>query len=129
MAVKQGDPNAMYMLADVYDFGKGVGQSHKKAAELYALAANQGHARAQYNLGVFYANGKGVAQSDEKAIELWTLAANQGHASAQGKSFFYVHVYCTRITPFYVSSIVYESSLQSSSSPYLPNFASRPIRI
>jgi hypothetical protein len=70
-------------LAVLYAQGKVVAQSFKKAAELYALAANQGHARAQYNLGVAYDTGKGVAQSYEKAFELYTLAANQGYAVAQ----------------------------------------------
>jgi TPR repeat protein len=83
MAIKQGCPNAMYQLADMYYNGKGVAKLFEKAAELYALAANQGHARAQHNLGNFYANGKGVAQSYEKAFELYTLAANQGDVNAQ----------------------------------------------
>jgi len=83
MAVKQGDPNAMFALAGIYERGLGVVKSLKKAAELYALAVNQGHATAQYNLGNAYANGEGVAQSYEKALELWTLAANQGDADAQ----------------------------------------------
>ena len=43
MAVKQGIPNAMHQLADMYAQGQGVAQSLGKAAELYALAANQGH--------------------------------------------------------------------------------------
>ena len=93
MAVKQGDPNAMYHLAGgMYHQGLGVAQSFEKASELYALAANQGHASAQSNLGNACANGNGVAQSYEKAFELYTLAANQGDAKAQyNLGILYVH--------------------------------------
>tara|TARA_B110000444_G_C18724394_1_gene540114 strand:+ start:534 stop:1037 length:504 start_codon:yes stop_codon:yes gene_type:complete len=92
MAVKQGDPNAMYCLATMYDRGEGVAKSFEKAAELFALAAKQGHASAQYNLGCSYEHGKGVAQSYEKAFELYTLAANQGYATAQcGLGVLFIH--------------------------------------
>jgi TPR repeat protein len=83
MAIKQGDPNAMFGLACMCEHGQGVAQSFKIAAELYASAAVQGHASAQYNLGNYYEQGKGVAQSYEKAFELYTLAAKQGQVNAQ----------------------------------------------
>ncbi len=83
MAIKQGDPNAMFELAAAYERGEGVAKSFEKAAKLFASAADQGHARAQFNLGIFYDIGKGVAPSDEKAFELYTMAANQGLAKAQ----------------------------------------------
>jgi TPR repeat protein len=77
MAIKQGDPNAMFQLAAMYENGHGVAQSLKKAAELYALAANQGHATAQSNLGFLYINGQGVAQSNDMARKWWLKAALQ----------------------------------------------------
>jgi TPR repeat protein len=73
----------MFQLGFMYDRGQGVAKSLKKAAELYALAANQGHASAQCTLGAFYVNGEGVAQSYEKSVELYTLAGNQGQVNAQ----------------------------------------------
>ena len=80
--VEKGEVWAMEMLGDSYKNGKGVTQSHEKAAKLYKLAADQGHATAQCNLGLMYKHGRGVKQSDEKAVELYKLAADQGHASA-----------------------------------------------
>jgi len=95
MAIKQGDPNAMYGLAYMYSHGEGVAQSFEKAVELYALAANQGHATAQFNLGLLYEDGKGIAQSYEKAFELYTLAAKQGHVNAQyNLGILYYHGQC-----------------------------------
>ena len=83
MAVKQGDPNAMYALACMYAQGQGVAKSLKKTTELYALAANQGHATSQHNLGVCYRGGTGVEQSHGKSFKLYRLAANQGYGDAQ----------------------------------------------
>jgi TPR repeat protein len=82
LAIQNGDPNAMFGLADMYDRGEGVTKSVKKAVELYTQAANQEHARAQFNLGNQYVNGKGVDQSNELAREWWIKAAVQDHENA-----------------------------------------------
>ncbi|MCO7197720.1 SEL1-like repeat protein [Pseudoalteromonas sp. OANN1] len=80
---QSGDADAHCKLGVIYEQGKGVAQSDKKAVEYFQLAAEQGDARAQCNLGVMYRQGKGVAQSDEKAVEYYRLAAEQGNANAQ----------------------------------------------
>ena len=83
MAVKKGDPNAMFSLAFMHYQGQGVTKSFKIATELYAQAANQGHASAQYFLGAAFFNGnEGVGQSDELAREWWIKAAVQDHETA-----------------------------------------------
>ena len=50
--VEKGEVWAMLALGDRYREGVGVTQSHKKAAELYKLAADQGDADAQYNYSI-----------------------------------------------------------------------------
>jgi TPR repeat protein len=81
-AVAQGDPDAMFNLARLYENGQGVAQSDEKTAELYAMAVEQGHASAMFNLGNAYRDGQGVVQSFKKAAELFAMAAEQGHVKA-----------------------------------------------
>jgi len=81
-AVAQGDPDAMFDLACLYENGQGVVQSFEKASELYTMAVEQGHVGATYNLGMLYRDGQGVVQSFEKAVELWNIAVEQGDLNA-----------------------------------------------
>ena len=80
--VGQGDVNAMFKLAWMYEQGKGVDQSFQKAAELFTMAAEKGHVNAMFSLGFLYTTGNGVAQSDELARAWWTKAANEGNIKA-----------------------------------------------
>ena len=81
-AIAQGDPDAMYFLADMYREGKGVVTSFGRAVELYTTAANMGHARAQFNLGVLCINGQGMERSRAMAREWWVKAALQDQENA-----------------------------------------------
>jgi TPR repeat protein len=47
---QEGDPDAQYNLAYIYENGLGVPKDETKALELYQQAANQGHPAAQTNL-------------------------------------------------------------------------------
>jgi TPR repeat protein len=47
---QEGDPDAQYELAYLYENGLGVPKSETKALELYQQAADQGHPAAQDNL-------------------------------------------------------------------------------
>jgi TPR repeat protein len=47
---QEGDPDAQYNLAYIYENGLGVPKDESKALELYKQAANQGHPAAQTNL-------------------------------------------------------------------------------
>jgi hypothetical protein len=80
----RGEAESLHRLAGCYYEGKGVPQSHERAAELYQQAASKGLADAQYNLGLLYYNGLGVPQSYERAAELHAQAAAQGDTGAQG---------------------------------------------
>ncbi len=54
----------------------------KKAARLYAKAANAGNVDALVKLGTLYANGEGVKVDDKKAVSLWESARQRGSAEA-----------------------------------------------
>jgi TPR repeat protein len=47
---QEGDPDAQYELAYLYENGLGVPKNETKALELYQQAADQGHPAAQTNL-------------------------------------------------------------------------------
>ena len=47
---QEGDPDAQYNLAYIYENGLGVPKDETKALELYQQAADQGHPAAQNNL-------------------------------------------------------------------------------
>lgn len=80
---ESGEAEAQYLLGQYFEFGRGVLQSHTKAAYWYGLAAGQGLAHAQYALGLLYQNGRGVELDIQKAVELYQKAADQGDPWAQ----------------------------------------------
>ena len=82
---RQGDADAQYGLAVLYDLGQGVVRDLQAAAEWYRQAAKQGVSEAQFNLGAMYANGEGVAEDLVSAYVFLALAAAQGHAEAAGQ--------------------------------------------
>ena len=82
LALHQGDPNAIYELADMYYEGQGVTKSIETAIELYTRAANQGQATAQFKVGVMCYIGDGVDKSHDIGREWWIKAAVQDHAGA-----------------------------------------------
>jgi len=52
--VKQGHPVAQTNLGVMHQFGEGVEQGYKEAAEWYQKAAQQGDAQAMFNLSALY---------------------------------------------------------------------------
>jgi hypothetical protein len=80
-----GDANAQFQLAWLYENGRGgLQKSEREAIRLYKLAAEQGNGAAQANLGIYYRNGEGGLEKDEReAARLFKLAANQGDAVGQ----------------------------------------------
>ena len=73
-----GHTRAQYILAVMYESGRGVPQDDAEAVKWYHMAANQGFNRAQYNLGFMYAMGRGVSQDTVQAHMWFTIAAMQG---------------------------------------------------
>ena len=79
----QGDAEAQFQLASMYDEGEGVIEDEQEALKWYRLAAEQGHAPAQAALGAAYGAGRGVTRDLAAAARWDRLAALQGHAQAQ----------------------------------------------
>ena len=79
---EQGDADAQYNLALMYDNGHGVPQDYKQAVKWSTKAAEQGNAKAQSNLGTMYATGQGVPQDNVYAHMWFNLAAANGDETA-----------------------------------------------
>ncbi|MDD4871667.1 MAG: DUF1266 domain-containing protein, partial [Kiritimatiellae bacterium] len=78
IAAEQGDPEAMYRLAYIYDLEGSDNQSIK----LYMMSALKGYPEAQAEMGRRCKNGEGVAKNPEQAVKWMTSAATQGVVSA-----------------------------------------------
>ncbi len=77
-----GEPEAQYMVANMYEKGEGVEKDPKEAAMWYEKAADQGHPYSMYKLADMYEKGEGVAKDDAKAAEWFKKAAESGAAKA-----------------------------------------------
>lgn len=80
---EQGDAQAQYELASMYENGRGVKKNIDDALKWYWKAAENGHVGAQIDLGWFYQNGQFVEKDIKQAIALYMKAANQGNPQAQ----------------------------------------------
>jgi TPR repeat protein len=80
-----GNVEAQFYMAYMFETGKGLERDDGKAAEYYRKAGDQGHDRAQFNLGLAHERGRGVEQDLAQALEWYLKAANQGFARAQYK--------------------------------------------
>lgn len=82
--MKDGDPESMYQLGELYRAGRGVPLDSQQAVRLFKTAADLGEPRGQHALGMMYlAGGEGVQQEPEKGLIWVRSAASQGLAEAQ----------------------------------------------
>lgn len=79
----QGNAEAQWALAWMYNNGQGVAQNYSDAVKLFTLAAEQGHLGAQSGLGMAYADGLGVPRNLTKALMWETLGAVSGNPFAE----------------------------------------------
>jgi len=82
-SAEQGDAEAQYRLASLYDNGIGVKKDDTEALKWYRQAADQGYASAQYNLGMMYYFGKGVPKDKTTGYQWVILAADRGEKIAK----------------------------------------------
>lgn len=86
-AAEQGEINAQFDLACMYDNGEGVPQDYFEAVKWYQMAADEKwlfpHPDAQNNLGTHYAKGEGVPRDYKKALLFYQKAAERGRGRAQ----------------------------------------------
>jgi len=81
---EEGDAEAQYNLAVMYDMGIGAPKNYSESGKWYAKAAAQGIAEAQFQLGVrYYEHGKQAKKNYGNAFSWFYKAANQGMAEAQ----------------------------------------------
>lgn len=78
-----GNAEAQFLLALMFENGRGVTQNDREAFQWYKKAADQGLAAAQNNLAHLYRQGKGVKQDLKEAVRWYRRAAEAGHDIAQ----------------------------------------------
>lgn len=80
----EGNPEAMYKLAYLYDIGYGdLDRDTLESSRLYLKAAEKGFIPAQSFIGFRYYRGEGVKKDVNKALKWIQRAAEQGDAKAQ----------------------------------------------
>lgn len=77
-AARQGQTDALYLLATMTMAGEGVDRDTFKVAQLYRHAAELGHPLAQNNLAEMYRRGTGVERNLTKAMYWFQKSAAQG---------------------------------------------------
>ncbi len=83
MAAKQGKAYPQYLLAYMYDQGKGVAQDQAQAAQWFRKAAEQNNADAQESLASMLFFGRGVQQDYTEAAKWYGKVAEQGRVYPQ----------------------------------------------
>lgn len=76
--IEGGNPAAKNYLGYMYQFGQGVEQNYKEAANWYKKAAESGNVFAMNNIGLLYKNGNGVEKSDKEAEYWFNRSSNSG---------------------------------------------------
>lgn len=84
-AASQGDVEAMFQLAQMYDSWEGGPQEPAAARQWYVAAANANHAEAALQAGLMLANGEGGEADPEAAFDYIRQSAEAGFAPAMGQ--------------------------------------------
>lgn len=77
-ACEEGDENAMFWMAECYDFGWGIEPDEQKAFTLRRKLADMGHTDQQINMGNYYREGDLVKRNPRAAFCWYMRAAKQG---------------------------------------------------
>lgn len=80
---EQGDAEAQYTVANMYERGKGTEYDPRLAVVWYRKAAEQDLDKAEYKLGYCYYEGLGVDRDLQQAIVWFNKAAARGYPPAQ----------------------------------------------
>ena len=85
-AAKEGDVEAQYHLALMFDTGTGVERNPKEAEFWYKKAAEQNHGLAAYYLARMYdIETSGIERNKQEAIKYYKIAADNGNSMALEK--------------------------------------------
>jgi L,D-transpeptidase catalytic domain/Sel1 repeat len=82
-AADKNNPNAITLLGEIHERGKGVAVDLVTARNLYERAAKLGHSYAQFTVAQMYKAGTGGAANEALARQYVELSAKQGFAPAQ----------------------------------------------
>lgn len=74
---EQGNPEAQFILGQMYNTGRGVAQDHPEAVKWYRRAAEQGDVLAQAVLGAMYGGEEGVPPDYVQSYMWSNLAASR----------------------------------------------------
>lgn len=78
-----GDPNAQYLVADMYNTGRGVQKDPAQAIAYLRKGVDQGHAKSQFGLAAASLQGSGTPKDVNLAAELARKSADQGDPAGQ----------------------------------------------
>ena len=84
-AARAGDPVAQFLVASMYQEGRGTLRSTELAARWYALAAEQGDADARFALAEIHLANKPTPTTAKKALAALQQAAKANHAEAMNR--------------------------------------------
>lgn len=79
------DPEALNLVAYMYNHGLGVSKNAEKAFMCYMKSAESGLAIAQFNVGLAYEQGNGILKNLPEAVKWYRKAAEQEDADAEAK--------------------------------------------
>lgn len=82
-SAKQGYPDAMFALGELYAAGSGVEQDWNEAFLWYQRASEKGHVRAMLQLGICNKEGLGTRKNAVEAMRWIRAAAAKGDTKAQ----------------------------------------------
>ncbi|MBU2712275.1 tetratricopeptide repeat protein [Zooshikella harenae] len=81
-AANQGNPEAQFLLGELYLIGQVIPQDYNKAKHWFEQASTNGHAKAQYQLAFMYYRGEGMKQDYTQAYIMMKMAAVNGYTEA-----------------------------------------------
>lgn len=81
----QDCPQALFLLGDMYAWGKGVEKNPALAVEWYRKGAARGHRIAQYCMGLHLEEGVGIEKDIDAAFEYFVQSAGQDFPPALNK--------------------------------------------
>jgi len=82
-AAELGSDEAAFQLAIMYEHGRGVPASMRRAMEWYHQAAEAGNEKAQFNLAHLYATGRNMEHDPAAAAKWYRESATQDNPHAQ----------------------------------------------
>jgi len=80
VAAEKGVPQALHYLGLMYEYGRGVSQNFRIAAEYYRRSVELGYVESMYNLALMLCEGRGLEQSFNQAIPLFEAGSKANHA-------------------------------------------------